>query len=231
MISSKQKVYAFLDVINDKLTLLSKDSPVYIDPYHDTKSFLSTEELGTLLYKLEHDEKVLKVIQTPPPDGDGIKEDDYFYGVTIKSSAFAKYLIDIKNEPEYKFFKGTPHQKINNGLPNDKVLYITYTSLREILLNDFFLLAKPDFDSENDLVFSFLYQNPNRKHTSEDLRKAVGAKHLKSLHKIVENLGFTGELKQIFIKVTKDSLCFNNPITRSDLIKIGITKMKFPRKV
>lgn len=71
---------------------------------------------------------------------------------------------------------------------------ITYSGSREILLNKTFQLAKPDFDSENDLVFSYLYEHPNQKFTRGQLEEVIGRKFTKSLHKIVENLGFEGEL-------------------------------------
>jgi len=106
------------------------------------------------------------------------------------------------------------------------VYEIAYTGLREILLNKIFQIAKPDFDSENDLVFDFLYKHPNKKYTLKEIEEGIGNKLGKTLHKIVENLGFKGDLRKIFIDVSGTSICFKNPITKDDLEKIGITRIK-----
>ena len=113
--------------------------------------------------------------------------------------------------------------------PFDAIYEITYAENRAILLNKHFQLAKPDFNSENDLVFGYLYKNPNKKHSISDIEKAIGNKLNKSLHKIVENLGFKGNLKTAFMDVTKDTICFRNPIIQDDLDKLGISKIKLPK--
>lgn len=108
-----------------------------------------------------------------------------------------------------------------------KIIYkITFTTAREILLNGF-QIAKPDFDSENEVVFSFLFKHPNKRHTLKDIETATGRKLTKTLHKVIENLGFTGDIKKVFIDVNKDSVCLRNPITQDDLDKLGIKQIKF----
>ncbi|PIY72615.1 hypothetical protein COY87_00010 [Candidatus Roizmanbacteria bacterium CG_4_10_14_0_8_um_filter_33_9] len=100
---------------------------------------------------------------------------------------------------------------------NDEVMYqITYTKQRQVLMNNA-QISKPDFNSENDLVFSFLYENPNRRISKEEIEKAIGGKLTKSLHKIVENLGFEGDTKEVFFSVSKNAIEFRNAITKKDL--------------
>ncbi|HEX6977104.1 MAG TPA: hypothetical protein VF185_01930 [Patescibacteria group bacterium] len=110
---------------------------------------------------------------------------------------------------------------------SDKVYEITYIS-RDILLNNTFHLAKPDFDSENEVVFSFLFNNPNQTFSRTEIEVEIRRKIAKSLHKIVENLGFVGDLKKVFFNVSKDSICFKNPVTRPDLDKLGVVHIKLP---
>ncbi len=110
-----------------------------------------------------------------------------------------------------------------------KVIYkITYTKTREILLNEALRLAKPDFDSENEVVFDYLYKNPNKKITKDQMERELRIKIAKSFHKIVENLGFKGDLKRVFFQVSKTSIYFRNPITEDDLEAPGIGKIKLP---
>lgn len=94
---------------------------------------------------------------------------------------------------------------------------ITYTKQRQILLNDNAQIGKPDFNSENDLVFSLLYEHPNERFTREQIEKEVGVTLTKSLHKIVENLGFEGDTKEAFFSVSKNAIQFRNPVTKEQL--------------
>ena len=111
--------------------------------------------------------------------------------------------------------------------PITEVVYeITYTPLREVLLNKTFQLAKPDFATENDLVFSYLYKNPNQKFTKQQLEEAIDKKLTKNLHKIVENLGFKSDLRKMFFNVSRTSISFKNPITKTDLEALEIQKIK-----
>ncbi len=109
----------------------------------------------------------------------------------------------------------------------DIVYKIIYTKQRQIILNDDTQIANPDFNSENDLVFSFLYENPHKRFTKEQIEKAIGGKLNKDFHKIIENLGFEGDTKKVFFSVSKNAIEFRNPITKQDLqeIKKPLTRM------
>lgn len=130
-----------------------------------------------------------------------------------------------KEEKPIKKMADNPPQE---GKKIDTVYEIFYTKQRQVLLNNL-EIAKPDFDSENELAFSFLIDNPNKKHTKADVEKAIGKSLTKTLHKIVENLGFTGDIRKAFFDVSKDSICFKNPIKQEDLDKLGIVKLKLPK--
>lgn len=149
-----------------------------------------------------------------------------FSDIVINPDKFYEMLQAAK-----KLYKQKHDKETENLIKNaDEIAYkITFTSKREIVLNDNFLLSKLDFDSENEVVFGVLYANPNKKHTVEQLEKATGRKLTKTLHKIVENLGFTGDLKTLFIDTSKNSIRFRNPITTNELNELGITHIKFPR--
>ena len=128
--------------------------------------------------------------------------------------------------------QGKPASGRDDGsVKRDKeVIYeVRFTQSREILINDF-LLTKLDFDRENDLVFDYLYQNPNKTISTTELEKPLGGTPLKKpLHKIVENLGFTRELKKVFFNISKDSIRFRNPIRKSELQDMKIDWLRFPR--
>ncbi|GAG02862.1 unnamed protein product, partial [marine sediment metagenome] len=102
---------------------------------------------------------------------------------------------------------------------------ITFTKGREILLNDNYPIARPDFDRENEQVFSYLYNHPNEKFTIKQLKGALRINLVKSFHKIVENLGFTRGLKKAFFSVSRDSIEFRNPIKSEDLAPSVVTEL------
>jgi len=115
---------------------------------------------------------------------------------------------------------------------NADILYeVTYsTHTREVKINNI-QIAKTEFDSENDNVFAYIYRNPNRLITLEEIEKGVRTKLKKRLVDIIRDLGFTADLKTVFFPaVKKDSVKFINPITkqqaiRDDLPNINLRKI------
>ena len=140
--------------------------------------------------------------------------------LTLDIARFFEVLEQINNVGQRrKIIKKEKQEKksLNKAPDKTTVLYeITYTKQRQVLMNNA-QISKPDFNSENDLVFSFLYENPNRRIGIEEIEKAVSGKLTKSLHKIVENLGFEGDTKEVFFSVSKNAIEFRNPITKKDL--------------
>lgn len=108
-------------------------------------------------------------------------------------------------------------------LGSGQAVSITYTKSRQVLLNDMFQLSRPTLNGENDLVFNYLYQHPNQSHTKKQLEAELSNHINKPLHKIVENLGFKGDLAKAFFSVSKDSIVFRNPITADELSQMGLS--------
>ena len=97
---------------------------------------------------------------------------------------------------------------------------------REILVNNI-LLAKPDFNSENELVFTYIYEHPNERISLVKFQETQKITLTKSIHKIIENLGFVGDFKRVFFSdVSKDYVRFRNPITSNDLKELGIKNIR-----
>lgn len=245
MMTGKQKLYFLLDRIDDVRAITPSGQTVIIDPTNNLNRRYTDTELQQLFTKLEKDEQVLKVLQTPSRiktidivsdiDAFGTIYDhnDGYWHIELLPT-FDSYFQKIQCEPDYQDFTGKkPPEKverdtgINQRSDEPEIIYeITYAPSREILLNQTFQLAKPDFDSENDLVFSFLYKHPNKKHTLKEIEVGIGSELGKTLHKIVENLGFKGDLRKIFFDVSGTSICFKNPVTKADLEKMGINRIK-----
>lgn len=107
----------------------------------------------------------------------------------------------------------------------DIVYKITYTEqTREIFINNF-LMKQPRSFGNNDSVFAFLYKNPNKDLSLNEIEASIGINDI-DLNKVVENLGFKADYRQVFFKVSKDRIRLNNPITREQLQALSIKSLK-----
>ena len=121
--------------------------------------------------------------------------------------------------------------RINQGeISDENALWIVYSRTREVLLKDLYgherCLAKPHFDRVNDNFFAFIYENPAKKFTLKQLAASGIDFNNKSLHKVIDELGFKGKLKKLFFKVAQDVVVFNNPVARDDLTEANIESSK-----
>jgi hypothetical protein len=104
----------------------------------------------------------------------------------------------------------------------DEVLYRVTFENRLIMVNGV-AIANPKFDSENEVVFSYLFAHPNLKRDLGEIQSAIGRPIKKRLGEIVRDLGFRFGLKRMFFPdVSKSAIRFVNPITRLDFAERGL---------
>jgi hypothetical protein len=107
---------------------------------------------------------------------------------------------------------------------------ISYTGSRQIIFDDFIELGHPGFDGENDRVFTFLYQHPDEKFTIQQVREATRLNLQKSFHKIVENLGFRGDLIKMFFDISATDIRFRKRITTEECRAMGAHPIRLNRR-
>ena len=113
--------------------------------------------------------------------------------------------------------------------PNGTLYQLSYNAFtKQVVLNDNVVLATPDFDGENEAVFQYLLKNPDKKIKKNDLQSALKRPLKKDFDKILENLGFIGDLRKAFFDYRKDAILLRNPLTKSTVDEIGI---KLPLKI
>jgi len=102
------------------------------------------------------------------------------------------------------------------------------------IANEIFLVVKgkkkqqlghPHHDSENGNVFEFLFGHPNMLFTKKQIEEATNISITKTFYKIVDNLGFTGNIKKAFFKTAKNTIFFRKEITAKQLKELGITNL------
>ncbi|HLM84188.1 MAG TPA: hypothetical protein VK254_03190 [Candidatus Bathyarchaeia archaeon] len=116
----------------------------------------------------------------------------------------------------------------NDGLVLDKeeifnkdeiVFTVYYSDIDRTIRVNKKNIARPRLNNENDNVFSYIYENPNRSlKVDADYKLDGKVEVLKSLDDVVKNLQFFGEARRLFFpKVGDKEIEFRNPITRGEL--------------
>lgn len=206
-------------VINQKLELSPKsDKALTIslwDFVNDQREKIAKDDLTKVLRKLEED-KIIKPTFTDHLNRLGRKADD-------------KVKFEIDRDKFGSFYSQHKKQVAPRAIPDSTILYrVSYSDKsREILVNNL-LLAKPDFGSENEMVFGYIYQHPNERLNKTQIEQQLNISIGKSFHKIVENLGFKGDLRKAFFDLSKTYIRFRNPVTKKDLDALNIEILKFP---
>ncbi len=147
----------------------------------------------------------------------------YMVQLILVSNKFDKFYIETYREFPRIF-------KRFGGLSKEKIVYkLTKNWNGEIFLNGQ-LFAKPDYDGENSQVISYLLEHPNKKVTKQEIEGSTKRSIGKDFHKIIDNLGFTKDLKKMFFPgVTTAALSFRNPITEEVFATLKIRPIKLKK--
>ncbi len=87
---------------------------------------------------------------------------------------------------------------------------------RQLVLNGSWVLAKPDFNSTNEIVFERVYRGPGEKLRRQDIKIVPPLN--KDFDDIVRDLNFRDGLQKLFFPgISKSAIIFRNPVYESDL--------------
>lgn len=116
--------------------------------------------------------------------------------------------------------------------PKPPVYFITQGYQHEIVINHAFEIHKPHFNKANDLVFSFLYKNPNKVFTRKQIEEAIGVSIGKSFNIILNELGFKGALRKLFFpNVSKVAIKFKDKVYMEDIYRARIDENKLENQI
>lgn len=206
-----------LNVIKNKNEVTPRGTAVKVtcETHYYNDSQIDSSLVEGLMRKLESDFGVIKIIDFSKGDVTG-------YG---NRPEFKIQLLEEKFFNFLKLVESRSGDGLANGNSLEKNLRITYSeNSREILLNDLFLISKPNFNSENEQVFYYLYRNPNKTITKAEFEENFNANKTltKDFNKIVENLKFKKDLRKAFFEISSDSIKFFNPVSKERLEQLGI---------
>ncbi len=178
---------------------------------------LSMYELSGILRKLQNDYDAVVLIM---PDRLHIHSTDEF--IVNLFDEFESFYEETVIAPRQSLDKAIQQQevqqKVYNPTESEKQQWIEFDPFKgEILLNGTILISKPQYDSENYKFFEYINQNPNRRITLAEMNENIEGGINKPLYKILENLNFTGELRQAFFNTGNGSIMFKPKRTIEEL--------------
>lgn len=112
--------------------------------------------------------------------------------------------------------------------PDQVVFRINGHEGRVILMDEFAERSverhRPNFYSQTDLMYNFIFKNPNRIITLDEVCKGIDRRHLSlNFTKLLGGLKFNGKLRRLFFRASQAHMIFYNPITVGRMQALGIS--------
>lgn len=242
MLSNIEKIYCFLWDIEERLetedptsvTLGPVSSHISCFPRLASADVAESRE-DWREYAIRY-LKDLKIIQCAGINRTVNPFDRYFEGIELRILDISRFKkIQKEVEAAYKAKVAEKRQQLAQGAAVDsdsdatskaKPYYrITFDGNGIVWINNIVQVIKTHYDGTNDRVFHYLYQHPNQMISIDKLNKETGLQ-IHNLHKVVNKLGFTKDLKKIFFDVSKDSIRFRNPITKETVDSLQVSPIR-----
>lgn len=237
------KISHVVQIVEQKMALTPKGERIAIHLAIANQPPLMVGDMKAILSKLEQDEEVLTLHTYP--GGRAMGHDGkltlgrspvFLLTPNSKFPAYAQRL-RIRLEESQKNNQLAENVSVDvDELPSNQVplaacpsgtIFIRFDDMnRHILLNDCFLIAQPAYDSENYRFFEYVWKNPDRVITLDELNRTLDEPLKKPISKIVENLNFRGPLKDAFFKVSKTSVLFTPIQTMDTLTAAGLYPLR-----
>lgn len=213
-------------------------------PHLQTSVQVSTSLIESLYMKIAEVDEQIRIRREAWAKAQSTINDNPFYAEATRTGHLAKleeqaqtdignfikqketYLAELNlRKSDTQLPKSSQAQPSEEKSTIEEIYRVTYSEqTRKIVINNFLIKQTRSF-SENDSIFAYLYKNPNEDKSDEDIKAGTGLKSIKDLNKFIENIGFKGNLRKVFFKVSKSKIRFNNPITKMQLKELGIEEL------
>lgn len=168
-------------------------------------------DLGTALKKLDE----LKLIKSSGKLGYATITDPVTQ-YRKKVRAYSACLLPSKDLDSLLPVNEKPQNNVN---ANNKKYWIDWTKNRDVILNDKYVINTMQLDRVSDCWFDYIFNNPNKKITLQEISKAASSKCSGGFNKFLNNIKFKGQLRKLFFKQGKTGIIFHNPITEEEFEK------------
>ncbi|OGG39681.1 hypothetical protein A3A21_00050 [Candidatus Jorgensenbacteria bacterium RIFCSPLOWO2_01_FULL_45_25b] len=147
-------------------------------------------------------------------------------------STRSRLLYATRTHPRAVWTYSIDRQRLERFLESAKPKYLVcLTKTREVIVNDKYIVGKPNFASENHDFILFAIEHPNTTITREALR-AAKLDIAKKFAQIIADLGFKGELKRAFFpNASIKAVEFRNSLTDADLKELQVDEVKLRQQL
>jgi len=211
----------------------SKGVKPLIDGHNEYFEDTTLEDIARILRQFEDEEKLKVISQTTSSFEDMFDfEDANLFTIDILDIEYFKKLLP-KTSPKYNiedspmrkirdmsnYITGTTeeerariraieNQNMQPTLPanTNSEYFIEYRDDRTILLNGKIDIGRPRFNTQSEILFSFLYKHPNETFTLEQLEKETNMEILDKLPKLIDRMGFRRGLKKAFFDIHENTI-------------------------
>lgn len=147
-----------------------------------------------------------------------------FY-IQIHQPTFNEIFEEIVNQKTLVIQPKPEVPKLNPPPENPLNKYFIGVRGRQVLINNTFVLSNTHFNSENNNFIDYVISNADKKLTKAEIEKGIGQQKLKkTLHQIISDLGFRGEIRKLFFDVSKTAVCFRNNVSENQLESLSVDK-------
>ncbi len=184
--------------------------------------------LQNILNNLTTDE-VISIEHYPISHKEALKKaQDYFQSTFLSIDRYEEPPEGVYDQDYYNYLRSYGFRKLDkyynyyNKLKQNIIYEIKFSNDGRIIFKDYqngksTILRKTQADSNPDNVFSYIYKNRNKEIKVKDILKEQKIVTTRNIHQILSDLGFKGELKSIFFRVSKYTVYFRNPVYEEDI--------------
>ena len=239
----KKKIFYILNAINDGSQITEPGEYIKVGRYDKQNKFF--EEIGNTqlegILKFLEQERIVRVIKEAEQFHVGTavlsgfeSGRDIFRFYFLKDKNFDKYFNRIKEEISY----------VQNDIDDDSeiIFKLDYEDIsRQISIIDFefnkrYLLSRPNDDTENRVIFEYLFKYSKEKTVrkevfKEEIKKELNKTMAIALDKAAAQLGFNRDLKKVFFSTSKKTARLRIKISKKDLEKLNIDLRQILKKL
>lgn len=151
------------------------------------------------------------------------------YDVKIIQPRFNELSEEIINQKKFPETEAQKQNLLVDGKSNTR--YFITLQNRMVLLNNTFILSKPNFNSENDNFMGYVLDNTEKIISKKDFKEIPKIELKKSFYQILNDLGFRGEIRKVFFDASKSAIKFRNNVPESELEKLDVNANKLIKEL
>lgn len=214
--------------VRDVGKMTSKNNEVVLDSRNPELKGILVREIEAILYKFDEEKKIKFIerksnepfelaFEQEPKTGMSFRIkvlDLEYFDQFLPKKPYKNPIIEIQDEitgltakerAEIQALKEAKTQAISKTISSENYFFIDYKSDRNIRLNGKILMCKPQL-RENEVLFKYLYDNPDKEFTKQELSTILGISISDTFQKLTDRWGFRAGFRDTFFDVHDNTI-------------------------